>query len=161
MGPARPDNIAFLWIEMNTLTAPRIAVLVPCYNEALTITAIVNDFRRALPQAAIYVFDNNSTDNTVRIAREPGAIVRAVPAQGKGFAAHSAGFEIETELTVHALEPRPPVADGAAILQAARECLKRVPLQRRLRLLGVRASTLEPPGAHPQARRPVQGDLFC
>ncbi|MYM80722.1 DNA polymerase IV [Duganella sp. FT50W] len=54
-----------------------------------------------------------------------------------------------------------PVADAAAILQAARECLKRVPLQRKLRLLGVRASTLEPPGAMARASQPVQGDLFA
>ena len=54
-----------------------------------------------------------------------------------------------------------PVADPAAILQAARECLKRVPLQRRLRLLGVRASTLEPPASGPQATLPRQGELFA
>jgi len=54
-----------------------------------------------------------------------------------------------------------PVADAAGILQAARECLKRVPLQRRLRLLGVRASTLEAPGAATLKRVPVQGDLFA
>jgi DNA polymerase-4 len=53
------------------------------------------------------------------------------------------------------------VADGAAILQAARECLKRVPLQRKLRLLGVRASTLEPPGAATLLRVPTQGELFA
>jgi DNA polymerase-4 len=53
------------------------------------------------------------------------------------------------------------VAEPAAILQAARECLKRVPLQRKLRLLGVRASTLEPPGAMASAQQPVQGDLFA
>jgi glycosyltransferase involved in cell wall biosynthesis len=189
------------------LPAPRIAVLVPCYNEAPTIAAIVRDFRACLPQAQVYVFDNNSTDNTAHIARAAGAIVRNVPTQGKGsvvrrmfadveadayvmvdgdntydasaapllvskllkegldmvvgnrtsteqaayrfghrignslltafvafifgrtftdilsgyrvfsrryvksFAAHSAGFEIETELTVHALELRMPVAE--------------------------------------------------
>lgn len=54
-----------------------------------------------------------------------------------------------------------PVADPVAILQAARECLKRVPLQRKLRLLGVRASTLEPPGSGPLAAVPRQGDLFA
>jgi DNA polymerase-4 len=53
------------------------------------------------------------------------------------------------------------VADAAAILQAARECLKRVPLQRKLRLLGVRASTLEPPGAMARTQQPVQGELFA
>jgi glycosyltransferase involved in cell wall biosynthesis len=187
--------------------SPRIAVIVPCYNEALTIAAIVRDFRTRLPEAQVYVFDNNSTDNTAQVAREAGAIVRKVAMQGKGsvvrrmfadveadayvmvdgdgtydagaapqlvarllqegldmvvgsrvsteqaayrfghragntlltgfvssifgrtftdilsgyrvfsrryvksFAAHSSGFEIETELTVHALELRMPVAE--------------------------------------------------
>jgi glycosyltransferase involved in cell wall biosynthesis len=186
---------------------PRIAVIVPCYNEALTIAGLVRDFRASLPQARIYVFDNNSTDDTARVAREAGALVRRVTMQGKGsvvrrmfadveadayvmidgdgtydagaapqlvarllregldmvvgsrvsteqaayrfghragnvlltgflssifgrtftdilsgyrvfsrryvksFAAHSSGFEIETELTVHALELRMPVAE--------------------------------------------------
>jgi glycosyltransferase involved in cell wall biosynthesis len=186
---------------------PRIAVIVPCYNEALTIAGLVRDFRSRLPHAQVYVFDNNSTDDTARIARDAGAIVRTVTMQGKGsvvrrmfadveadaylmvdgdstydasaapqlvdkllqegldmvvgsrvsteqaayrfghragntlltgfvssifgrtftdilsgyrvfsrryvksFAAHSAGFEIETELTVHALELRMPVAE--------------------------------------------------
>ena len=193
----------------NPLTDSRIAVLLPCYNEALTVADVVRDFRRALPQARIYVFDNNSTDGTAQLAREAGAIVRLVPTQGKGsvvrrmfadieadayvmvdgdntydaaaapqlverllgegldmlvgsrvtqeqtayrfghrfgnglltgfvslifgrtftdilsgyrifsrryvksFAAHSTGFEIETELTVHALELRMPVAEVA------------------------------------------------
>lgn len=187
--------------------APRIAVVVPCYNEGLTIAQLVRDFRAHLPQAQIYVFDNNSRDNTVQAARDAGAIVRKVSMQGKGsvvrrmfadveadayvmidgdgtydasvaprlvaklldegldmvvgarvsteqaayrfghragnsmltgfvstifgrtftdilsgyrvfsrryvksFAAHSSGFEIETELTVHALELRMPVAE--------------------------------------------------
>lgn len=187
--------------------APRVAVIVPCYNEALTIAQLIRDFRTHLPHARIYVFDNNSTDDTARVAREAGAIVRTVTMQGKGsvvrrmfadveadayvmidgdgtydagaaprlvdklvrdnldmvvgsrvsteqaayrfghragntmltgflsiifgrtftdilsgyrvfsrryvksFAAHSSGFEIETELTVHALELRMPVAE--------------------------------------------------
>lgn len=186
---------------------PRIAVVVPCYNEALTIAQLVRDFQQHLPQAQVYVFDNNSKDNTAQVAREAGAIVRRVTMQGKGsvvrrmfadieadayimidgdgtydasaaprlvdklwregldmvvgcrvsteqaayrfghragnsmltgflslifgrtftdilsgyrvfsrryvksFAAHSSGFEIETELTVHALELRMPVAE--------------------------------------------------
>ncbi len=197
--------------------APRIAVLVPCYNEALTIAAIVRDFQTHLPQATIYVFDNNSTDGTAQIARAAGAVVRNVPAQGKGsvvrrmfadieadayimvdgddtydasvapqlvarllgegldmvvgnrvstevaayraghrfgnvlltgfvsfifgrtftdilsgyrvfsrryvksFAAHSAGFEIETELTVHALELRMPVTEVATVYKSRPE----------------------------------------
>jgi glycosyltransferase involved in cell wall biosynthesis len=194
--------------------APKVVVIVPCYNEALTIATIVRDFRAALPQAQVYVFDNNSTDNSEQIARDAGAIVRKVPAQGKGsvvrrmfsdieadayvmvdgddtydagvapqlvnklfdegldmvvgsrvsteqaayrfghragnslltnfvslvfgrtftdilsgyrifsrryvksFAAHSTGFEIETELTVHALELRMPVAEVETIYKS-------------------------------------------
>jgi len=195
----------------------RIAILVPCYNEALTIAAIVRDFQACLPQSQVYVFDNNSTDGTAEVARAAGAIVRNVPAQGKGsvvrrmfadieadayvmvdgddtydasvapqlierlleegldmvvgnrvsteqaayrpghrfgnamltgcvsavfgrtftdilsgyrvfsrryvksFAAHSAGFEIETELTVHALALRMPVAEVATVYKARPE----------------------------------------
>ena len=56
---------------------PTIAVLVPCYNEEVTIRTVVADFRRALPQATIYVYDNNSTDRTVEMARAAGAVVRS------------------------------------------------------------------------------------
>ena len=63
----------------------RIAVLVPCYNEAATIAKVVSDFRRILPEASIYVFDNNSTDQTARIAREAGAFVIPEKKQGKGY----------------------------------------------------------------------------
>ncbi|UMR33235.1 glycosyltransferase family 2 protein [Massilia sp. MB5] len=195
----------------------RIAVIVPCYNEALTIAAIVRDFQACLPQAPVYVFDNNSSDATVAVAEAAGAIVRRVPLQGKGnvvrrmfadveadiyimvdgdatydasvapqlaekllregldmvvgsrvteeqaayrfghrfgnrlltgcvglvfgntfgdmlsgyrlfsrryaksFAAHSAGFETETELTVHALELRMPVAEVPTVYKARPE----------------------------------------
>jgi glycosyltransferase involved in cell wall biosynthesis len=202
---------------MTDLSSARIAVLVPCYNEALTIEAIVRDFRVSLPQATVYVFDNNSTDGTADIARVAGANVRLVSHQGKGsvvrrmfadieadayimvdgddtydaaiapqlvaklfddgldmvvgnrvtevqaayrlghrfgnnlltgcvsmlfgrtftdilsgyrvfsrryvksFAAHSTGFEIETELTVHALELRMPVAEVETVYKARPE----------------------------------------
>lgn len=194
---------------MTSLPVRRIAVLIPCYNEAATIAATVQAFRASLPQAQVYVFDNNSRDDTAAIARAAGALVRHVSEQGKGsvvrrmfadveadayvmvdgdhtydaqvapqlvqrllddgldmlvgsrvsaeqaayrfghrfgnalltgvvtalfgrsftdilsgyrvfsrryvksFAAHSTGFEIETELTVHALELRMPVAEVA------------------------------------------------
>ena len=62
----------------------RIAVLIPCYNEAPTIAKVVADARRELPEAAIYVYDNNSTDGTAEIARAAGAIVRHEVRQGKG-----------------------------------------------------------------------------
>ena len=60
------------------------AVLIPCYNEAQTIGKVVADFRRALPDATIFVYDNNSTDGTAQIARDAGAVVRSEVQQGKG-----------------------------------------------------------------------------
>lgn len=62
----------------------KIAVIIPCFNEAPTIAKVVGDFHRELPEASVYVYDNNSTDGTAKIARESGAIVRHEPRQGKG-----------------------------------------------------------------------------
>lgn len=62
----------------------RIAVIVPCYNEAVTITKVVTDFRSVLPQATVYVYDNNSSDGTAQLAENAGAVVRHEPRQGKG-----------------------------------------------------------------------------
>ena len=62
----------------------KIAVLIPCYNEAATIEKVVTDMKTALPEAVIYVYDNNSSDATAEIAARAGAIVRREPAQGKG-----------------------------------------------------------------------------
>ncbi len=62
----------------------KIAVLIPCYNESVTIAKVVADYRAALPEADIYVFDNNSTDHTDQLAAEAGAIVRYEYRQGKG-----------------------------------------------------------------------------
>ena len=62
----------------------KIAVLIPCYNEAATIDKVVRDFRAALPEAVVYVYDNNSTDGTGDIARAAGAVVRRERRQGKG-----------------------------------------------------------------------------
>lgn len=202
---------------LSNLTHQRIAILLPCYNEELTVANIVRDFNVCLPDAPVYVFDNNSSDNTVAVARAAGAIVRTVHQQGKGnvirrmfadidadiyimvdgddtydasvapqlaeklvvegldmlvgtrvtqeqeayrfghrfgnkmltgfvaavfgntftdmlsgyrvfsrryaksFAAHSAGFETETELTVHALELRMPVAEVATVYKSRPE----------------------------------------
>lgn len=63
---------------------PTVAVLVPCYNEEVTIAAVVRDFRRVLPDATVYVYDNNSADATVAEARAAGAVVRTETMQGKG-----------------------------------------------------------------------------
>lgn len=61
-----------------------VAILIPCYNEAVTISKVVADFRQAMPKADIYVYDNNSSDDTAELARQAGAIVRYEPRQGKG-----------------------------------------------------------------------------
>lgn len=61
-----------------------IAALVPCYNEAMTIAKVCDDFKKYLPEATVYVYDNNSSDNTAEIAREHGAVVKLEPRQGKG-----------------------------------------------------------------------------
>ena len=62
----------------------KIAVLIPCYNESVTDERVIADWKRELPEAVIYVYDNNSTDNTAELARLAGAVVRQEPLQGKG-----------------------------------------------------------------------------
>ena len=65
-----------------TVANPSIAVLIPCYQEEQTIGKVVADFRRVLPQAQIYVYDNNCTDATAEVARQAGAMVRREKRQG-------------------------------------------------------------------------------
>ncbi|KAA8827334.1 glycosyltransferase [Bifidobacterium tissieri] len=79
---------------------PTIAVLLPCYNEEVTIGKVVRDFRAALPTADIYVYDNNSTDKTAEIAAAEGAIVRKEPRQGKGNVIRSMFEEIDADVYV-------------------------------------------------------------
>ena len=90
---------------------PRIAVLVPCYNEEAAIAKVVADFRQALPDAAIYVYDNNSRDRTVEVAKTSGAIVRAEPLQGKGNVVRRMFADIEADIYV--------LVDGDATYDAA------------------------------------------
>ncbi|MBO0411982.1 glycosyltransferase [Enterococcus hulanensis] len=75
----------------------KIAILIPCYNESLTIKKVINDFQRELPEADIYVYDNNSTDNTYNIALNEGAIVKKEPRQGKGNVIRQMFFDIEAD----------------------------------------------------------------
>lgn len=96
------------------LTLPddlRIAVLVPCYNEETAIPTVVADFRRVLPHAAIYVYDNNSKDRTVDVAKAAGAIVRSEPLQGKGNVVRRMFADIEADIYV--------LVDGDATYDAA------------------------------------------
>jgi glycosyltransferase involved in cell wall biosynthesis len=76
----------------------KIAVLIPCYNEAQTIGKVVRDFRRALPLADIYVYDNNSTDKTQAVARQAGAIVSVETRQGKGNVVRRMFSDIEADI---------------------------------------------------------------
>lgn len=75
----------------------RIAVLVPCYNESMTIAKVVKDFKEVLPEADIYIYDNNSTDHTDTLAREAGAIVRYERRQGKGNVIRTMFREIQAD----------------------------------------------------------------
>ena len=75
----------------------KIAVLIPCYNESRTIRKVVSDFRRELPEAVIYVYDNNSSDHTDELARDAGAVVRYEYRQGKGNVIRSMFRDIDAE----------------------------------------------------------------
>jgi len=98
---------------MNNVLDPqlRVAVLVPCYNEEVAIAQVVKDFRAAMPQAAIYVYDNNSKDRTSEVAREHGAIVRIERRQGKGNVVRRMFADIEADVYV--------LVDGDATYDAA------------------------------------------
>ena len=74
-----------------------IAVLIPCYNESITIKKVIEDYKKALPEATIYVYDNNSTDGTDEIARAAGAVVRYEYRQGKGNVIRSMFREIDAD----------------------------------------------------------------
>ena len=77
-----------------------IAVLIPCYNEALTIVKVIQDFREELPKAKIYVYDNNSNDDTALLAKEHGAIVKREYRQGKGNVIRSMFRDIEADIYI-------------------------------------------------------------
>jgi len=78
--------------------APAIAVIIPCHNEELSIGRVVAAFGSALPDAAVYVFDNNSTDRTIEIARAAGAKVRSESLQGKGHVVRRAFADVEADI---------------------------------------------------------------
>ena len=103
----------------------KIAVLIPCYNESQTIGKVIDDFRQALPEAEIYVYDNNSTDGTGEIAKQKQAIVRKEYRQGKGNVIRSMFWDIEADCYLiidgddtypaeHAREMITPVLEGRA-----------------------------------------------
>ena len=83
-----------------TIPALRIAVLVPCFNEEAAVATVVSDFRKALPAAEIFVYDNNSGDRTVEVARAAGAIVRSERRQGKGHVVRRMFADVDADVYV-------------------------------------------------------------
>jgi glycosyltransferase involved in cell wall biosynthesis len=90
---------------------PRVAVLIPCFNEEAAVAAVVADFRKALPSAEIFVYDNNSSDRTVAVAREAGAQVRSERRQGKGHVVRRMFADVDADIYV--------LVDGDATYDAA------------------------------------------
>src|SRR5438445_10597000 len=78
----------------------RVAVLVPCFNEEAAVASVVSDFRKALPEAKIYVYDNNSSDRTVAVARQAGAEVRGERRQGKGHVVRRMFADVDADIYV-------------------------------------------------------------
>jgi len=83
-----------------TGTRIEVAILVPCYNEECAIAKVVSDFRTALPEASVYVYDNNSTDRTVEVAQQAGAVVRRETYQGKGHVVRRMFNDVEADVYV-------------------------------------------------------------
>jgi glycosyltransferase involved in cell wall biosynthesis len=127
-----PDLGSFDGDRPDPLVRWRIAVLVPCYNEETAIAQVVRDFRAALPQAAIYVYDNNSRDRTMEVACHAGAIVRREAHQGKGHVVRRMFSDIEADVYV--------LVDGDATYDApsARAMIERLFADRLDMVVGAR-----------------------
>lgn len=82
------------------MPTPRIAVLIPCYNESATLVQVIKDFKRHLPTAIIYVYDNGSTDNSVALAKASGACVKHVALRGKGQVVRRMFADVEADIYV-------------------------------------------------------------
>ena len=101
----------------------KIAVLIPCYNESKTIKKVIEDFKRELPEATIYVYDNNSKDGTDKIAREAGAIVRYERKQGKGNVIRSMFRDIDAECYIMTDgDDTYPSENAREMCQAVKKC---------------------------------------
>src|ERR1700739_511287 len=114
---------------------PRVAGLVPCFNEEATIGKVVADFRAVLPEATIYVYDNNSADGTGEVARSAGALVRRERHQGKGNVVRRMFADVDADLYV--------LVDGDATYDAAsaRAMIARLSEERLDMVVGARAES--------------------
>jgi glycosyltransferase involved in cell wall biosynthesis len=121
----------------DNLDGQRIAVLVPCYNEETTVAEVVHAFRSALPDAAVYVYDNNSKDRTADVARAAGAEVRRETHQGKGYVVRRMFADIDADIYV--------LADGDATYDApsARAMIDRLIDERLDMVVGARVDREE------------------
>jgi hypothetical protein len=108
---ARVQQIADRIAPWAAVAPRRVAVLIPCLNEARTVGQVVADFRAALPDAQIYVFDNGSSDGTAEIAREAGAVVRREPRAGKGHVVRRMFADVDADIFV--------LVDGDATYEAS------------------------------------------
>ncbi|RUP23999.1 MAG: glycosyltransferase [Curvibacter sp.] len=126
------------------MSPPRIAVIIPCYNEALSIQLVIDEFKTCLPEAALFVFDNNSSDDTAGIARRAGAVVIPVKLPGKGNVVRRMFADIEADVYV--------MVDGDATydLSDIRLHIDQLLTQRLDMLVGCRRDD----GSHPQTYRP-------
>ncbi|MGH6979697.1 MAG: glycosyltransferase [Stellaceae bacterium] len=104
-------NTPFSLVEIPAPAAARIAILIPCYNEAAAIGGVVREFRAALPTATIHVYDNNSSDETVTVARAAGAVIGRETLQGKGHVVRRMFADIEADIYI--------LADGDGTYDAA------------------------------------------
>lgn len=98
-------------VPVDQLAAKRIAVIIPCFNEEASIASVIDGFAKALPSATIYVYDNNSADATVEVARNSSAIIGTEPRQGKGNVVRRMFADIEADVYV--------LVDGDATYEAA------------------------------------------
>lgn len=97
---SKREVIAERTAQWRPRSGQRVAVLVPCFNEETAIAKVVADFQAALPEATIYVYDNNSTDGTVEVARAAGAVVRREMHQGKGNVVRRMFADVEADIYV-------------------------------------------------------------
>ena len=95
-----PKNIISIQPQSNALDHLSIAILIPCFNEAVAIASVIDGFKTHLPSATVYVYDNNSTDATLTIAKQHGAIVRSVSYQGKGYVVRQMFADIDADVYV-------------------------------------------------------------
>jgi hypothetical protein len=132
MSGVRPE-----WFVDATKCRPSVAVLIPCCNEETAIGQVVADFRAALPAATVYVYDNNSTDRTVNVARAAGAVVRAESLQGKGHVVRRMFADIEADVYV--------LVDGDNTYDArAAPVMMKLLLERRLDMVSAARDTPAP-----------------